>query len=343
MAAPDRRGEILGLFGEWIVPYSKATAALERLQMLRGRRQTTRWDTEQKGAYILAPAHSGKSHVVNKMLFSKVVIPELRASGLFAPDVSDGHIKRLQKKVIYAKMSQKPLYSDFTMMLLRMYGDPFWARKEKPSVQLLRAGDLREHHATELVIFDRFDQLTKLTLDKETMVQASLIQDAVKNMIEDGWPIVVVGLPNARNAVNNMQNLVRMAKIDLMPMRFKYDLEEFHRFLAGLELLLLENGIFDQQSGIFENYHALRLYYASQGRLGVLCNIICEASILAYGSRRIETRHIRASVETMARNIGICKINPYDERDDSQITALCKTRIAKDEVQYGPEYFEYFQ
>ena len=83
------KGMIRARFKEWIVPFQKAVAAMEALNEMRETKRNTRWDTEQIGAHILAPSHSGESHTVNKMYFSRFVIPELRASGAYAPDVSD--------------------------------------------------------------------------------------------------------------------------------------------------------------------------------------------------------------------------------------------------------------
>lgn len=339
------RGIIRSVFKEWIVPYSKAYSVMEYFNDLREARRNSRWDTEQTGAYILAPSHCGKSHTCNKIYFSSFVIPEIRATATFRDDVPDGDIKKLQKRVVCARVPAKPTSGDFATMLLTAFDQPKWAHSRETVQQKIdRARDRADDLGNELLILDRFDQLTKQH-DRETMKQASVIQEIIKNMIEDGWPLVLVGLPNAKKVIDNMQLKNRIKKLDLMPMKFVEDAEEFSRFLAGLEMLMLQHRMFDEPSGLCDGPITLRLYYASQGRLGILCNIVRDAAILASSecAVRIGIKHLKAAVDGYSLENGICVYNPFEEEDEDGIAADCMIRVAEDEKYYGPEYHDYFK
>ncbi|XAZ19502.1 TniB family NTP-binding protein (plasmid) [Sinorhizobium sp. B11] len=338
-------GVIMARFKEWYVPHPMALDVMKTLNDLREAKRNSRYDTEQTGAHILAPSHCGKSHIVNKIYFSRHVIPEIRATGRFSPDVSDGDIKKLQKTVVYTKVPAKPTQHDFASMVLSAFDIPLWAFARETALQRIqRARKHAEDVGNELLILDRFDQLTKLH-DRETMKQATVIQEITKNLMEDGWPIVLVGLPNAKKAINNMQLKVRIKKLKMMPLKFKQEAAEFIKFLRGLEKLMLQSGMFDEESGLCESSVALRLYYASQGRLGVLCNIIRDAAILASDGRqaRIEYHNLVTAVEMGPLEDGICRYNPFEEDDEEGIAADCSARHAKDEEHYDKEYHQYFK
>ncbi|QND38226.1 AAA family ATPase [Rhizobium leguminosarum bv. viciae] len=332
-------------FKEWYVPHTMALEVMETLNNLREAKRNSRYDTEQTGAHILAPSHSGKSHIVNKIYFSRHIIPEMRATGRFSPNVSDTDIKKLQKTVVYTKVPAKPTQHDYAAMLLKAFDLPRWAFSRESALQRIdRALEHAHDVGNELLMLDRFDQLAR-QYDRETMKQASAIMDITKNLMEDGWPIVLVGLPNARKAIENMQLKNRIKRLNMMPLKFKEDAAEFMKFLSGLEKLMLQSGIFDEESGLCESSVALRLYYASQGRLGVLCNIIRDAAVLASRARqaRIERHNLLVAVELGPLENKICRYNPFEEDDEAGIAADCRERHADDERYYDKEYHDYFK
>ncbi|ULJ73014.1 TniB family NTP-binding protein [Rhizobium gallicum] len=338
-------GMIHVLFKEWIVPHSKAMAAMEYMNELRVAKRHSRWDTEATGAHLLAPSHCGKSHIINKMYFSRFILPELRQSGEYGPDVPDSVIKRLQKKFLYLKVPSKPTLGDFGTSFLVALDDPFPSKKENVLDRIRRAEDIMGGFGTELIALDNFDQLTKKA-DRQSMKEASQVQDVVKTMLEHGFPIVFTGLYNAKEVIlQNMQLKNRVKGLNIMPLRLEKDAEELYRFLAGLELLMLEHKIFDEPTGLCEEYVVLRLYYSSQGRIGILANIVRDAAKLASTERckRIELRHISIAVDEYPVANKICRYNPFSVRSDHIIEQDCKTRVAADEQYYGKEYMEYFQ
>ncbi|QIO43094.1 hypothetical protein HA464_03250 [Rhizobium leguminosarum bv. trifolii] len=338
-------GKINALFKEWFVLHSKAMDAMDVMDELREAKRNSRWDTESTGAHLLAPSHCGKSHIVNKMYFSQRILPELRRSGQYAPDVSDGVIKKLQKKFLYFKVPEKPNVGDFGMNFLRALGDPFAGKRENVLERIRRGEDIMGALGTELLALDNFDQLSK-GRDRQTILEASEVQDVVKNMIERGIPIVFVGLYNAKKTIlQNMQLKNRVQRLDIMPLRLDKDAEELYRFVAGLEILMVENEIFDEPSGLCNEYVIVRLYYASQGRLGILANIIRDAAKLSSSRRRscIDPSDLVAAVQKYPLENKICRYNPFSIKETMNIERDCKLRVAEDELHYDKEYMEYFQ
>lgn len=338
-------GKILALFKEWIIPHSKAVAAMDYLNDLREAKRNSRWDTEARGAHLLGPSHCGKSHIVNKIYFSHFVLPELRSSGEYDPSVSDGQIKKLQKKYLYLKVPEKPNLGDFGTSFLKSLGDPFAEKHDNVLSRIGRAEDIMNALGTELIALDNFDQLTKVR-DRKTVEQASAVQEVVKNLLEKGFPIVFVGLYNARKTIlQNMQLKNRSRELDILPLRWIKDAEEFYRYLAGLELLMLENVIFDKPSGLCDEYVAVRLYYASQGRLGVLSNIVAFAALIASKDRRprIQIADLSAAVNQYSLKIKICRYNPFLVDDTARVERDSMTRVAEDEQHYDAEYMEHFR
>ncbi|QFY60425.1 hypothetical protein FZ934_08255 [Rhizobium grahamii] len=339
-------GVIRSLFKEWIVLHSKADAAMEFLDELREARRHSRWDTEASGASLFSASHCGKSHIINKIYFSRRILPELRKDGIFHEGISDGAVKKLQRRFLYVKVPEKPNIGDFGTNLLRVVHDPFYQKREKVLDRIRRAEDIMNNpdDLTELLALDNFDQLSRKA-DRQTMKEASEVQDVVKTMMENGIPIVFTGLYNAHAALNNMQIKNRVMELDIMPFRFEKDLEEFCKYVAGIELLMIENCIFDVPSGLYEDDLLIRLYYASQGRIGVLSNLIRDAAKLASTEKcqRIERIHLQKAVDDYPLKKGICEYNPFLIDKDKKIEIDCKTRVAADEKLYDKRYMEYFQ
>ncbi len=335
----------MSLFKEWIVVHSKAEKAMKYMDKLRSAKRASRWDTEALGAHLLSASHCGKSHIVNKMYFSHHILPELRRSGEFPESVPDDQVKRLQKKYLYVKVPPKATLGDFgTKLLVALDDGTPQIKGENVLDRIRRAEQVMQSAGTELLVLDNFDQLTKKA-DAESQKQATDIQDTVKSMMEHGLPIVFTGLYYARNAIlKNMQLKNRAKSLDIMPLRLDRDRDEFRKFLVGLELLMLETGILDEESGLAEDYALLRLYYASQGRLGVLSNIVRDAAILASErkSSRIEVPDLVQSIDEYALDIEMCLYNPFLKLNDEEIERDCKVRVAVDEKGFGDKWMKYF-
>ncbi|NKL05596.1 hypothetical protein GFL39_11625 [Rhizobium leguminosarum bv. viciae] len=338
-------GAIRLLFKEWIVVHAKAEAAMDFLDELREARRDSRWDTEATGASLFSASHCGKSHIINKIYFSHRVLPELRKDGIFHESVSDGNVKKLQRKFLYVKVPEKPNLGDFGTNLLRALHDPFYQKRENVLDRIRRAEDIMNNpdSFTELLALDNFDQLSKKS-DRETMKDASQVQDVVKTMIENGIPIVFTGLYSAHASLDNMQINNRVMELDIMPFRFEKDLEDFCKYVTGIELLMLDHRIFYEPSGLFEDSIIIRLYYASQGRIGVLSNIIRDAARLASTAKRprIENIHLQKAVDDYPLKKGICEYNPFLISNDKKIEIDCRKRVAADEKFYGEKYMEHF-
>ncbi|TAZ35366.1 hypothetical protein ELH80_13785 [Rhizobium ruizarguesonis] len=305
------QAEIVVKFKEWVIPHSRAERAMRVLEELREQKRLARWDTEARAAYLLAPSQSGKTHTVSRNYFENFVVPQFRAASGFGHDVSDEDAKKLQKLVLYVKIPARPHLGAFAAALLDALGDPRpW--RGAPYERLHRALTQMREAGVELIIFDNFDHLSK-SHTKDLEGEASRIQDILKEMIENGWPIVFVGLPSAKRSIlRQIQIGHRMDEIYFGP--FKSPEQEFVEYLSCLDLLMINDGIMDESSN-FENPHIYRrLLISSAGQLGVLSNTVRYATKLASAEKaaHVAVRHLAQAVNDYAMRLKICKYNPFD-------------------------------
>jgi hypothetical protein len=304
------QAEITVMFKEWVIPHSRAKKAMLLMEEMREQKRIARWDTEARAAYLVAPSQSGKTHTVSINYFENFVIPQFRMIADVDPKVPDQDVKRLQKLVLYVKIPARPHLGAFASALLSAMDDPFPFRGS-PYERLNRALTQMRAAGVELIIFDNFDHLSKFHT-KDLEGEASRIQDILKEMIENGWPMVFVGLPSARRStLRQIQLEHRMDEIYFGP--FRTADQEFVEYLSCLDILMIDKGIFDESS-FFENPAIYqRLLISSSGQLGVLSNTVRYAAKLASAeyAPRISTDHLSRAVQGYALKLNVCDHNPF--------------------------------
>jgi len=305
---------ITTMFKEFIIPHSRANAAMLMMQELREQKGNKRWDTEARAAYLLAPSQSGKSHTVGYNYFDTFIVPEFRAKANVDPAVSDADVKLLQKLVLYVKVPARPHLGAFAAAILEALGDPHpW--KDAPYERLARALTQLEEAGVELLIFDNFDHLTKAHT-RDLQGEASRIQDILKEMIEKGWPMVFVGLPSAKKSIlSEIQIGHRMDEIYFGP--FATAEKEFVEYLSSLDILMLDSGIFDEGFPFEDPRVFNRLLVACAGQLGIASNTIRCAAKLASAEKKpkLSINHLSTAVRTYNLRLKVCDYNPFDIND----------------------------
>lgn len=307
-------GRINSIFKEIVIPHSNALAAFASMEELRVEHRNNGRFTEASGRYILQKSQSGKSHTANIAYFSQIVIPQARQSGIYADELSDDEIRLLQKEVVYFKVPPKPNLGAFgTSLLKRLQSDYIpknvWERIELACELMLNGGN-------ELFIVDSFDHLTKKDLDHKTRVEASLVQDALKTMLEYGIPILFIGLPSAEDTiVKQFQLNHRVDKIDFERIRWPQDKEEFKTYVAFLNEYMIQYGIFEDYAEIEDDEVLVRLFYCCRRQYGVLSNLIRDAAKIgsAAKSRRLELAHLSLAVDKTTVRKRIRNLNPFED------------------------------
>jgi len=299
--------QITTYFQEWVVPHPRATAAIETAQKLREHKQLIKPGTEARAAMLLADSQSGKTHTFQHNYLPNFIVPECRAQGLFRDDVEDHQIIKLQDKVIRMRAPPKPHLGAFAAAFLGGLRCPH-RYKGAPLERMERGYDVFERKKAELLILESADHLTKLA-DRRTEDEASQTQDVLKEMIERGIPILFVGLPGARKVLSELQLGHRTEEIIFDPL----SVDELADFIAGIDLLLVHYGIFNDMSDLAEFAPYLKI--GCKGQIGVTSNLLMYAAISAsaQGCRKIEPRHLYRAADDYLVRLNF-SVNPFPKK-----------------------------
>lgn len=302
MQARKSFAQIGTMFKKFVIVHPRATAAMLFMEDLREWKRLSDWRTEAPGAFLLAPSQSGKTHTVTTGYNDRYLLPELRASDRYSAHVPDDHILKLQKQVVYVKLPAKPQLGATATAILKAleHTDP---HKGTVGQRLHYVETLLANGKVELLILDSYDHLTKTT-NKRTEAEATETQDTLKLLMEQGTPMLFVGLPDAKDDILGDKQLKhRMFEIEFSPLspENEEDIESFTNYLKELDILMCCNGIFPDSSDLFEEKTRTNLFFSCRGQYGVLSNIVRDAAILSSsrGGRRIEVEHLKAAVDTM--------------------------------------------
>jgi hypothetical protein len=286
--------EIELLFKTWIIPHSRADSIMRVMEKMREHKRKLPWGVEARGAHLLAPSHSGKTHAVYTNHFQTYILPECRKSGRFALDVPADDIKRLQTLVAFARI---PSAYDGAVVasLLEALGDP---RPYKGSVdeRFDRAFTIMSSQSRELLVLDSFDNLNRAG-DIVSERKADATRGRLRTLIERGMPILFLGIPSARDSILKESQLThRSDEVEFAPLTLPKDELEYGLYLTALDLLMVHHGIFAEESDLTKYFY--QLFVGSRNRLGVTSLITMKAAISASAEKRphIQERHLSDAV-----------------------------------------------
>jgi hypothetical protein len=264
------------------------------MEQLREQKRKLPWGYEARAAHVLAPSQSGKSHAVYHNYWHNFLLPQCRQSGEFDPDVSDLTIKKLQRKVIYCRVSSEYIGS-FATAFLTATGDPT-PTKGSVDDRIDRGETQMDALGSELLVLESFDNLTRAQ-SAQSEREADRTQARVRLMLEKGMPILFVGVPTARFSILNEEQLAhRIDEVTWDPLKDPDDVEECAGYIQGLDLLMARDQIFSRESDLTDYFDPL--FAAGRRRYGVTSNLVRDAAISASREKisHIQERHLSDAV-----------------------------------------------
>jgi hypothetical protein len=88
---------------------------------------------------------------------------------------------------------------------------------------------------------------------------------------------------------------------------------DFVTFVGKLGLKLQREKLFEEQSNFVEGNIPLCLHEVSNGLIGMVCNLVCQASVLAFeeGARSVARQHLARATDMWAIPKRIVDYNPF--------------------------------
>lgn len=195
-----------------------------------------------------------------------------------------------------------------TELLLKL-GDPL-AEKGTVLNQTLRIKCLVRACIVELIILDEFQHF----IDRDSLKILQTISDWLKDLLnESKIPIVLIGMPNSDEILEGNKQLKRRfsMRINLEPFGWKSaeQRQEFRTFLGAVDVKLP----LLKRSNLADGEMALRFFYASDGVVANIMQIVRRAAVLAI-ERSLEKLDLAALAEAYEDRLATSnpsKKNPF--------------------------------
>lgn len=274
--------------------------------------------SEQTAALLFAESQSGKSTTV-RLYIEKEIIAECLRREIFT--VSDGLTmeKMVEKQplALYVKLSGNITMSKLLTDLLHALGDLTPSEGAIPS-RKLRLFKLLNSQGVEIIFIDEAQHLkgSAFAGTSSKAEDATEVQNTLKNIITNGWPIVFVGTQEAAKVVFERQIGLRTEKpIEYGPLKVGNDGDEleFIKFCAILGGKLAEHEVLPFPANLLANDIAADLMIASGGRYGVACDIVLRAVEEAYELEtfKLNREIFERVVEDFSLRNKVCSYNPF--------------------------------
>ncbi|MGO8036135.1 AAA family ATPase [Rhizobium leguminosarum] len=309
--------------------HEAAVVAFEKLR----RRKIAAPTAEQTAASLFAGSQSGKTTTVKWYIEKVVALDWLESKASRATrseelreieaikKKSPADLAELQTFALLVELSGATTVSGLISDFLEALGDPDphggSAKQRRFRVEKL----LRERNY-QIIFLDETQHIKVQTFAGPVSRQedATEVQNTLKRWVKR-WPIVFVGTQHAENVVFEHQVYTRsISPIKFGPLHFGNDSDKeiFEKFCGRLSHKIVQHGILPTLPAILVKGDVpLCLNIASKGRLGLVTVLVRMAleNMVTQGGMALEREHLALAVTEFSMRIGICKTNPFTDKE----------------------------
>lgn len=310
--------ELISKFKRMRIEHPLLKDVHDQLDILRAVKRDSYPGDEQLAAALLADSHSGKSTAV-RMYVENTVVNDCIARGMYKGE-DRRTIAHKQKIVVHVTLTPGATVSSLMTDLLKALGDP---RPDYGSVRerRYRVYTLLEKLGVELLIIDEVQHLGSVTTagTATRRENATDVQNNLKNFLIDGYPIMFVGRPEARDRIfgDEQTDLRTEDEISFGPLSMDKEDEWtiFCDFCACLADQMMSDGVLDHVVNLLEGDTPICLFMVSNGRLGLLTKVVRWAirAAMEEGAKTLTRRHFIAATDRFAARKVLIERNPFTE------------------------------
>lgn len=312
-------GTIYREFKAMRIKHPQHEKAVEAFETLR-RRKVAAPDDEQTTASLFAASQSGKTTTV-KWYIETTIVDECLRRGIFKEDGPRSILGRIQPLALYVKLRSSTTMNKLMSSFLEDLGDPY---PYKGSSAEKRYRVEKRLKGKEIIFIDESQHIKSSIFAGPISRQddATEVQNTFKDFLTSSWPVVFVGMPDARKIIFERQLYTRSDEpIDFRPLHFSEPKHfiDYTAFLARLSLKIAQHGILPERPEILlDGDVPLCLNISSAGRLGLTTVVVRKGleNMVKTGDRVLLRKHLEDAVESFTLRIKICTYNPFREGPD---------------------------
>lgn len=290
--------------------------AVEAFETLR-RRKVAAPDEEQTTASLFAASQSGKSTTV-KWYIEKTIVDECLRRGIFKTDGPRSVLRRIQPLALYVQLRSSTTMNKLMSSFLENLGD---VNPYRGSTAEKRYRVEKRLKGKEIIFIDESQHIKSSVFAGPISRQddATEVQNTFKDFLTSSWPVVFIGMPEARDIIFEKQVYTRSDEpVDFRPLHFSKakGQADYTEFLARLSLKISQHGILPERPEILlDGDVPLCLNISSAGRLGLTTVVVRKGleNMVKAGDRTLLRKHLEAAVESFTLRINICSYNPFRE------------------------------
>ncbi|SCX03751.1 AAA family ATPase [Agrobacterium rosae] len=309
------KGEIAGRFTAIMIGHSFADRAFDIIDQMRECRQTSKPGSPQDAGTFFGESNTGKSTTIDMYMETRLVADCVRR-GLASSATDRSTILKNQRIVIRINLPSNTSMKSLAIAMLHALGDPNPHRGSTDD-QLYRGKLLMTKHGVELLIFDECDHLrVPVPRGSHNRDEATSVHNHLKNLLIAGFPILFVGIPEARGKLFSEKQMERREMYKISPLELVYANDDHRRmyqeFCADLGISLMEKGVMKEISDFISPKIIQCLFEAGGKSVGGTVRIIQRASELAFEkqSPKVEWEHLKYAADEIT---AFCNYNPFRE------------------------------
>jgi len=312
------KGEIASRFRSMRIIHPFAESAFDEMDEMRECKRSSADGEEQLAGTLFADSHAGKSTTMRMYLETRIY-HECIARGMYKANTPLADVLSLQKLVLFIEIPPDTRVKSLISAILIALDDPTPTKGDVDDM-IYRAEVLLKRHKVELIIFD---EVGHLVVPQKAGDQAMRIHNHLKSLLRKGFPVLFVGIEEARIKIFNEKQIERreMNDIDYPKLDYAIDAhkETFRDFCADFAISLMEKGITREVSDFIgqEDEILVCLFQASMGLFGGVARIAEKACKLVFdeGAAKVEVSHLEAAVDSLngfkKQRKGEPKPNPF--------------------------------
>lgn len=309
------KGEIDGRFTGIMIGHSFADRAFDIIDQMRECRQTSKPGSPQNSGTFFGESNTGKSTTIDMYMETRLVDDCIRR-GLASPTTDRSAILKNQRVVIRINLPSNTSMKSLAIAMLEALGDPH-PRRGTTQDQLFRATLLMRKHNVELLIFDECDHLrVPVPRGKHNRDEATSVHNHLKSLLIAGFPILFVGIPQARDKLFSEDQMARREMYRISPLELVWGNDDHRRmyqeFCADLGISLMEKRIMREISDFISPKTIQCLFEAGGKSIGGTIRIVQRASEFAFEKQapKVEWEHLKFAADEIT---AFCSYNPFRE------------------------------
>lgn len=313
------KGQIAARFLTMRINHPRANLVYETFDTMREGKRLTPSRNEMVAGTYFANSGYGKSTII-RMYLERQVVDECYERGLFTRDTSRERVLDRQRLVLHLSLPSATKMKSLMQGLLVALGDPCPDQGPNVDAQIYRAGKLMRKHKVELLIIDEVDHLrVPPPRDTTKRDEATSVHNHLKNLLIEGYPIMFVGIPEAREKLFGEDQMLERDLYPISPEPLDYsnakDFQLLMDFAADLGISLREKGIMRDWSDFLSGDTLQCFFLAGKGLLGSMVRLLWKSAEIAFedGAMRVERKHLEKATDTFAIRKKYIDYNPFRE------------------------------